>query len=172
MSTATNGKNASRQSDLMLWVAGGVIATVGVAWLVILRPWGSGDSQAVATTPAPSIMVASAAGAPASQEAAASGQSQDSGQIDAGLDNPLRMAKPAYDAGMLVEPAEYSAWTLYAKVLKSEPTNADAIEGITKVADDLVRRGETALDQGRFDDARDTIERIRAVPPPHQGAQA
>lgn len=166
MSTETNGKNASQQSDLMLWVAGGVIATVGVVWLVILHPWGSGGSQQVATAPAATIAVASAAGAAPAEEPAPSGQ------IDAGLDNPLRMAKLAYDAGMLVEPSEYSAWTLYSQALKSDPNNAEAIEGITKVADDLVRRGETALDQGRFDDARGTIERIRAVLPQHPGAKA
>jgi TonB family protein len=39
------------------------------------------------------------------------------------------------------------------------------------VADDLVRRGETALDQGRFDDARATVERIRAALPDHAGAK-
>ncbi|HZF29202.1 MAG TPA: TonB family protein [Gammaproteobacteria bacterium] len=166
MSTESSSKSASRQGDLMLWVAGGVIATVGVAWLVILRPWASGETQQVSTTPAPTITVATAGLAPPAEEPAASGQ------IDNGLDNPLRMAKLAYDAGMLVEPAEYSAWTLYTKVLKSEPNNAEAIEGITKVADDLVRRGETALDQGRFDDARATIERVRAVLPQHPGAKA
>ena len=46
-----------------------------------------------------------------------------------------------------------------------------ARDGLTKVADDLVRRGETALDQGRFDDARATVERIRAVLPEHAGAK-
>ena len=45
MSMDTNAKNAARQSDLMLWVAGAVIATVGVAWLVILRPWSSGAAE-------------------------------------------------------------------------------------------------------------------------------
>ena len=39
------------------------------------------------------------------------------------------------------------------------------------MADDLVRRGETALDQGRFDDARATVERIRATLPNHPGAK-
>ena len=34
-----------------------------------------------------------------------------------------------------------------------------------------MRRGETALDQGRFDDARATVERIRAVLPEHPGAK-
>jgi TonB family protein len=82
------------------------------------------------------------------------------------------MAELAYQAGMLVEPEEYSAWTLYSRVVKSEPDNSAAVEGITKVADDLVRRGETALEQGRFDDARATVERIRAVLPAHAGAKA
>ena len=91
---------------------------------------------------------------------------------DATLDNPLRMAELAYDAGMLIEPEEYSAWTLYARVLKGEPDNTAARDGLTKVADDLVRRGETALDQGRFDDARATVERIRSALPDHPGAKA
>jgi hypothetical protein len=157
MSTDSNARNAARQSDLMLWVAGAVIATVGVAWLVILRPWSSGDTEAVVATPAPTLAVASAASAPPADDSV-----PPAGQLDAGLDNPLRMAKLAYDAGMLVEPEEYSAWTLYSKVLKTEPNNAEALEGIGKVADDLVRRGETALDQGRFDDARATIDAIAA----------
>jgi TonB family protein len=93
-------------------------------------------------------------------------------QTDEGtLDNPLHMAELAYQAGMLVEPEEYSAWTLYSRVVKSEPNNAAAHEGLEKVADDLVRRGETALEQGRFDDARATVERIRTVLPAHPGAK-
>jgi TonB family protein len=81
------------------------------------------------------------------------------------------MAELAYEAGMLIEPEEFSAWTLFAGVLKSEPDSLAARDGLTKVADDLVRRGETALDQGRFDDARATVERIRAVLPEHAGAK-
>jgi TonB family protein len=73
---------------------------------------------------------------------------------------------------MLVEPQEYSAWTLYRSVVKAEPNNAAAIEGLNKVADELVRRGETALEQGRFDDARATVERVRAALPQHAGMKA
>jgi TonB family protein len=91
---------------------------------------------------------------------------------EAALDNPLRMAQLAYDAGMLIDPDEYSAWTLYSRVAKAEPDNAEAIAGLNKVADDLVRRGETALEQGRFDDARHLVERIRSALPTHAGAKA
>jgi TonB family protein len=163
-------KQSSNQGDLLLWIAGGAIAAVGAAWLVIMQPWkGGGDEQeltlAVATT--------SSAATPPALTAPAEAVADDAAAApEAELDSPLRMAQLAYDAGMLVEPDEYSAWTLFARVLKSDPGNAAALEGLTKVADDLVRRGETALDQGRFDDARSTVERIRSVLPNHPGAKS
>jgi TonB family protein len=154
------GKDSGRQSDLLLYVAGGVVAAVGLAWLFMLKPWAHSDSAPVAVADTP-VVIATAA--PLSDDAAA--------DADVPLDNPLRMADLAYQAGMLVEPEEYSAWTLYSRVVKADPANAAAVEGLTKVADDLVRRGETALEQGRFDDARATVERIRAVLPAHEGAK-
>jgi protein TonB len=163
-------KPSSNQGDLLLWVAGGAIAVFGAAWLVIMQPWkGGGDEQeltlAIATT--------SSAATPPALTAPAEAVADDvAAAPETELDNPLRMAQLAYDAGMLVEPDEYSAWTLFSRALKSEPGNAAALEGLTKVADDLVRRGETALDQGRFDDARATVERIRSALPNHEGAKS
>ena len=167
-------KSSSNQGDLLLWIAGGAIAAVGAAWLVIMQPWkGGSDEQeialAMATSPSSASSAATAPALTASAEAVAGDAAV---APEAELDNPLRMAQLAYDAGMLVEPDEYSAWTLFQRVLKNEPGNAAALEGLTKVADDLVRRGETALDQGRFDDARATVERIRAALPNHPGAKA
>ncbi len=162
-------KPSSNQADLLLWIAGGAIAAMGVSWLVITQPWkGGGDEQEIALALAPTSSTA----APPALTAPAEAVADDAAAVpEAELDNPLRMAQLAYDAGMLVEPDEYSAWTLFSRVLKSEPGNAAALEGLTKVADDLVRRGETALDQGRFDDARATVERIRATLPNHPGAK-
>ena len=160
-----SGKDSGRQSDLLLWVAGGVVATVGVAWLVILKPWSGGPAPA--DEPAPAATVALATGAPPPP---ASGDEPQAAQ--SALDNPLRMAELAFEAGMLVEPQEYSAWTLYRNVVKTEPNNAAALEGLNKVADELVRRGETALEQGRFDDARAAVERVRSALPQHAGAKA
>jgi TonB family protein len=163
-------KPRANESDLLLWIAGGAIAAMGTAWLVITQPWKGSVEQpeptlalAIAPTAATSPALTAEAEAVADDAAAAP---------DAALDNPLRMAQLAYDAGMLIEPDEYSAWTLFSRVLKDEPDSAAAREGLTKVADDLVRRGETALDQGRFDDARATVERIRSALPEHEGAKA
>ena len=169
---STGNPTTSNQSDLLLWIAGGAIAAVGAAWLIITQPWNTSDAAApeVAFSRAPAPEAAAAPALTTEVEAAAG----DAAALapEATLDNPLRMAELAYDAGMLVEPEEYSAWTLFARVLKAEPANAAARDGLTKVADDLVRRGETALDQGRFDDARATVERIRATLPEHPGAKA
>lgn len=168
MATGSKNTSTSGQSDLLLWVAGVAIAAVGVAWLVILKPW-AGSPETVSPVAAPTLALATSTPPPAEPPPASAGSVEPTAERT--LDNPLRLAKLAYDAGMLVEPEEYSAWTLYSQVVKSDPSNAEAIEGLTKVADDLVRRGETALDQGRFDDARATAERIRAVLPDHAGAK-
>jgi protein TonB len=167
-------KSSSNQGDLLLWIAGGAIAAMGAAWLVIMQPWKNGAAeQEIALAMAAPTSSASSAAAPPALTASAEAVAGDAAVApETGLDNPLRMAQLAYDAGMLVEPDEYSAWTLFQRVLKNEPGNAAALEGLTKVADDLVRRGETALDQGRFDDARATVERIRAALPNHPGAKS
>lgn len=171
--SATTSKS-SNQGDLMLWIAGGAIAAVGVAWLVITQPWSGSGGDATEEAP---VISTSTTPEPEPDQALVVAVVDDGGTApppgeEATLDNPLRMAELAYDAGMLVEPEEYSAWTLYARVLKSEPGNIAARDGLTKVADDLVRRGETALDQGRFDDARALVERIRGALPSHAGAKA
>src|SRR4051795_6333972 len=101
----TQIKDTGRQSDLLLYVAGGVVAAVGVTWLVILKPWGSSEGPTPAEQPAPTQAVAMAETPPPSGDAPS-----------AALDNPLRMADLAFQAGMLVEPEEYSAWTLYRGV--------------------------------------------------------
>ena len=165
---------SSNQGDLLLWIAGGAIAAVGAAWLLITQPWAGSDAEpqeiAFARAPTPTPSAETSPALTTEVEAAAGDATALS--PEATLDNPLRMAELAYEAGMLIEPEEYSAWTLFTRVLKDEPDNAAARDGLNRVANDLVRRGETALDQGRFDNARATVERIRAVLPEHPGARS
>jgi TonB family protein len=163
---------SSNQGDLLLWIAGGAIAAVGAAWLIITQPWNTTSDASIPPIAAATAPPPAAAASPAlTTEVEAAVGDASALSPDATLDNPLRMAELAYEAGMLVEPEEFSAWSLFARVLKDEPDNAIARDGLTKVADDLVRRGATALDQGRFDDARATVERIRAALPDHAGAK-
>ncbi|HSC16307.1 MAG TPA: hypothetical protein VLI71_14380, partial [Gammaproteobacteria bacterium] len=103
------------QGDLLLWIAGGAIAAMGAGWLVITQPWkGGGDEQEMTLA----VADTSSAATPPALTAEAEAVADDAAAApEAVLDNPLRMAQLAYDAGMLVEPDEYSAWTLFSRVL-------------------------------------------------------
>ncbi|HEY7671796.1 MAG TPA: TonB family protein [Gammaproteobacteria bacterium] len=158
--------STERQNDRLLWLAGAVLGALGVTWLLISQPWSS------ASTPALAISTAATASAPPSAAASLTGTNNlDTAPVlSTNLDNPLRMAELAYDAGMLIEPEDYSAWTLFASVLRQEPDNAAARAGLQKVADDLVQRGSVALEQGRYDDASAMLDRIFGTLPDHTGA--
>ena len=110
--------SANKGEDMLLWIAGGAIAAVGTAWLLITQPWTNNDVDVpdAALTQAPMVLAAASPALTTEVEAAAG----DAAALapDATLDNPLRMAELAYEAGMLIEPEEFSAWTLFAGVLK------------------------------------------------------
>ena len=83
------------QSDLMLWLAAAVIGGVGLTWLVISQPWGSSQ-----TLELPPVGISSPA--TATDDTAASADPAPPERNGSSLDSPLRMAKLAYDAGMLI----------------------------------------------------------------------
>jgi TonB family protein len=154
MNVGSSGNSPDQQSDRLLWVAAAIIAGLGVTWLLISQPWsgsspGASAARLTATrTPAPAPTVTPA-------------EAIDAARVRrAGLADPLRMAELAYDAGMLTEPEDYSAWKLFAEVHKEDPDNAAARQGLEKVAAVLLQRGNAAFEQGRYDDARAAAERI------------
>jgi len=139
-------------TDTLLWLGALVVAGVGISWLVMTRPWTSEPSTV--TTP-PSVSQ------PSSR---ASGLHRDQGvgrDAASALNNPLRMARLALDAGMLIEPDDYSAWSLFSRVLADEPEHAEALDGLNDVAEILAERGTAALEQGRVDDAQTIVDRVR-----------
>lgn len=143
-------------TDTLLWLGALVVAGVGISWLVMTRPWSS-DPAPVTTPPAVSQPAARSAELDRNQPA--------NRQVNSSLNNPLRMARLAFDAGMLIEPDDYSAWSLFARVLTEEPGNAEALEGLDAVAEILVERGAAALEQGRVDDAEAIVDRIFSLLP-------
>lgn len=166
-----------QQGDRLLWIAAGVVAALALTWLLISQPWSSGSTSAVqtVTTPAAAPMAAETAQRPASASAPAAqtdGAAVGQAQLRSGLGDPLRMAELAYEAGMLTEPEDYSAWTLFSAVLVDDPENEAARLGLVKVAEDLLVRGDVALEQGRFEDAAATAERILERLPQHPEALA
>jgi TonB family protein len=200
------GTASAKQNDTMLWLAGALVAGVGVTWFLISQPWLSGSSApaeaeapaasaettaktaATAETAQTAVSAADAANAANAAAAAnttsgASTASAENGtpaaagtahaELEVSLDgNPLRMAELALEAGMLIEPEGYSAWTLYRRALEQAPDSAEAKQGLAKIAAELVRRAGAAIEQGRFDDARKTVDRIHEALPDDAGAKA
>jgi TonB family protein len=159
--------STEQQNDRLLWLAAAVLVAMGITWLVISQPWSSDSTPAPATATA----MATTAPAPVADGSVALTSELDTAPVlSTNLDNPLRMAELAYEAGMLIEPEDYSAWTLFAGVLTQEPDNAAARAGLEKVAADLVQRGGVALEQGRYDDATAMVDRILGALPEHAGA--
>lgn len=155
------GGGSTGQSDALLWLGAALVLGMGVVWLVLATPWSADEGRR------PAVVRPAAedeqGDSPARPEPNTELESESVG-------NPLRMAELAYEAGMLVDPEGYSAWALYSQALEQEPDNLAARQGLEKIAEELLRRAGAALEQGRFDDARATAERIRSVIPAHPGA--
>ena len=155
-----NQKNHS--GDRLLWLAAGVVVLMGLGWLAVEAPWSMTEPESFDVLP---ITVTEAAGAAiettVTPVAALSTAS-----------DPLHMARMALEAGMLIEPPAYSAWTLFGRVAASEPDNEAAREGLEQVAGTLLQRGHAAFEQGRYDDAAAIAGIITKRLPHHEGASA
>jgi len=149
-------------ADRLLWLAAGVIVLMGLSWLVVEAPWSTTEPESFGNIPIAMIETASAVVETAAPPVTALSTASD----------PLRMARMALDAGMLVEPPEYSAWTLFGRVAASEPDNEAAQEGLEQIAGTLLQRGHAALEQGRYNDAAVIVGTITGRLPQHQGALA
>jgi TonB family protein len=168
MSATPNVEPGSEtQSDRLLWLAAAAVAGLGLTWLVISQPWSSGtETQPAAQSQGFELTAPAASRTTSALTSAADPQDA----LSSSLDNPLRMAQLAYEAGMLTEPEGYSAWTLYSRVLERDPDNEAARQGLDRVAADLLQRGRVALEQGRYEDTRTTVDRILGTLPGHTGA--
>ena len=146
---------------MLLKLAGVVFVGLGVAWLVVTQPWSNEDSTAsneVTITARP----ADEANAQAAIE-----DSEPTGELEATLDDPLRMADLAFEAGMLLEPESLSAWSLYLKARKTNPGDPSADAGLTEVGNALMGRAAVALEQDRLNDAAELVNLVLKELPGH-----
>jgi TonB family protein len=163
-------QRSANPGDILLWSGCAVLALVAVAWLLVARPWAPTPAWVAGPDTTPELPTPSTGIGSGSSAGSGIGTGRAAAEDDIG--NPLRMAELAYDAGMLLEPAAYSAWALYQRALQLDPDNPLALAGLTRVADDLVTRGTIAVEQGRVDDARLLVSRVVAILPNHGGARS
>ena len=159
-----NGLTASTtikkdSTDTLLWLGGLIVAAVGLSWLFLAQPWVS-EPSTVNSVRSGATSLARPRAEPASAP-----------EPESMLGNPIRMARLAFEAGMLVEPGSYSAWSLYEKILADEPDHPEALQGLRNVAGVLIQRGNSAFEQGRVDDAQSMVDQILGALPEHADAQ-
>jgi TonB family protein len=150
-----------QSGDPLIWLGVGGVLVMGLAWLAIEAPWAERaktlDPLAARIVPEP--------------DGSASAVTEAGGDTAAQVtEDPLKLAHLALDAGMLIEPAAYSAWTLFGDAARADPSNQEAHAGLEAVAAALLRRGEAALEQGRYDDAAAATAKILEQFEEHAGA--
>ena len=159
MTTASDNTPVARDpADVVLYLGAAIVVGVGISWLVLAQPWQRLDSDDAET------------GTQATPVAAIRPEGGELPTHEPTIEEMLRMADVALSAGMLIEPERYSAWKLYADVLRADPGNLQARESIREVADTLLVRATTALEQARTTDAREILALVQRQFPDHAGA--
>ena len=128
-------------------IAGVLIAAVG-AFLLVRH-----NAGAVKPTPAASPI---AAPQPAGKASAAA---------DEKVDLLIEKAQQAMLERHFIDPADCSALSLYRRALVLDPDNGEAHQGLQRLAEILIARVQSALDERKFDVALQSLESARSINP-------
>ncbi len=80
----------------------------------------------------------------------------------------LAAAVTAFDAGRLLDPPSDSAVYYYREVLKVDPGNAAALDGLERIAERFIEQAENLMVEGRLDEAVTALDAVRQVKPDHR----
>jgi TonB family protein len=167
-STATAG-SASGGRPRLPWIAVAAVAAVliaGVAAFLILRPGEHASPTAAGIKPAPSPVTPVAVPAPAP---AAAPTAEPSAPVSAGteekVDTLIEQAQRAMRDRHFIEPADGSALSLYRSALVLDPGSGEARQGLQRLAEILLARVQSALDERQFDAALQALETVRSIDP-------
>jgi TonB family protein len=156
--TVSTEQQPDSQGDKLLWILGGGVGAVAVAFIAFMYV---GTPESAAPVAPLSIGTPEAV----SRETAA-----ESPPTASDFSVRLNRARLAMDANMLIEPEGYSAWSIYTSILDEDATNAAANEGLELVADRLIDGAFAALTAGRRADAAELAERVLQRLPNHSDA--
>jgi TonB family protein len=110
-------------------------------------------AAAPTATPAPGAPMTPAAGAPvdaATEE-----------KVDALIEQAQRAMRDRH----FIDPADGSALTLYRSALVLDPASGEARQGLARLAEILLTRVQSALDERQFDTALQALETARSISP-------
>ncbi len=162
MNDAVTGRGDSgsgghrRTADILLVVAGFVVAGLAAAWFLADRL--GGEEEQLFEAPLPAVSSSAESAAPGLSVRAAAGEATDVN---------LGKARMAASAGMLVEPAGQNALYFYSLVLDAEPEHAEAASELTEVAGEVAGRVRSLMEAGEFTEAARLASKLASVTPGH-----
>ena len=85
------------------------------------------------------------------------------------LDRLLTLGDAALKAGRLLAPPGDSAYDYYRDALAVAPNHPAALAGLDRIVDRYVAMANDAIQRGRYDRAKNLLERARFINPDHEG---
>ncbi|HEY4646912.1 MAG TPA: energy transducer TonB [Steroidobacteraceae bacterium] len=145
---ATTVTGGSKRGPLFAGLAAAVVVVATIAGWLLMRP-----ADDTAATDANGADAATAGGAKLDAAAA--------------VDLELQKAREAFEAGRYTDPKGSSALDHYRLALAGEPKNAEASDGVHRVAEVMLARAEAALLDGKLREAGTAIKQAKAIEPTH-----
>jgi TonB family protein len=153
--TAPASSGGAKKSWLIPAVIGAVIVAAAAAYM--LTRGGSSDKPAAAGPVAipDKTSIAIAPAAPATSKPAA--------DVDEKVDALMEKAQQAMLDRHYIDPLAGSALSLYREVLIVNPDNGEARQGLQRLAEILIARVQSALDDRKFEVALQFLETARSI---------
>jgi TonB family protein len=164
-SRAGGGKRIS--GTVIAAAAVGIAAAIAAA--IILAPHGTGDANSVKSQPTGESSPSTVAGAGQSDlpqsTAAESSPAASPSPTEEAIDTLIGRAQRAMRDRHFIDPAEGSALALYRGALAIDPSSGEAHQGLQRLAEVLLARVQSALDERQFDAALQALENVRSIDP-------
>jgi len=146
---ATTVAAERKRGPMFAAIAGAVVVVAAIAGWLLMR----GPAEDTAATDAKNAGAVTTGGAKLDAAAA--------------VELELQKAREAFEAGRYLDPKGASALDHYKVALAAEPKNAEAGDGVHRVAEVMLARAEAALLDGRLREASAAIKQAKAIEPGH-----
>ena len=150
--SAPAGRAGGRTGIPRMAIAGTVAVAAAIAAVLVLSRHGGGDESPVKEQSAASPVAAPSPASPASPS-------------EEKVDALIGQAQAAMRDRHFIEPPEGSALSLYRSALVLDPSSGEARQGLQRLAEVLLARVQSALDERQFDAALQALENVRSIDP-------
>lgn len=157
--SAPAGRAGGRTGIPRMAIAGTVAVAAAIAAVLVLSRHGGGDESPVKEQSAASPVAAPSPASPASPS-------------EEKVDALIGQAQAAMRDRHFIEPPEGSALSLYRSALVLDPSSGEARQGLQRLAEVLLARVQSALDERQFDAALQALENVRSIDPGDKRLQA